>query len=91
MIQELASYLIVGVIAIWFICFFIMSYYRYIEERLYSEWEREKNLINNKTTPIPMCFIEQQQKRLETKYKNKIEQLERKKQFIRDVLPFIKK
>lgn len=88
-IQQLASWIIVGFAVVWFLIFLILSYYRYQEEKLHKGWEQEAKKI--KGQPIAMDFITGQLRNLDQKYQPRLEHLKRQKQFIQDILPFMRK
>jgi len=73
----------------WVVNFIIVSLYNYREEKIYKEWKKEADKI--KSQPIAMGFINGQLKNLEEKYRPKISELERKRQFMRDIMPVVKK
>ena len=73
----------------WIINFIVVSLYNYREEKIYNEWKKEADKI--KSRPIPVPLINGQLKNLEEKYQPKLSVLERKRQFVRDIMPLIKK
>ena len=88
-IKNLAYFLVALFGAGWIINFIIVSLYNYQEEKIYKEWKKEADKI--KSEPVAMPIINGQLKNLEEKYKPKISELERKRQFMRDIMPIIKK
>lgn len=87
-ITAVASWLIAGFVGIWLIAVLIMSYYRYLEEKFYTNLKYEANKIESKTIPIP--YIDGQLRNLNKKYQLQLDALNRKKQFLRDILPFMR-
>jgi len=73
----------------WMINFIMVFLYNYREEKIYSEWKREANKIKNQ--PVALPVINLRLKNLEEKYQPIISELERKRQFMRDIMPVIKK
>ena len=89
MIIGTASWLIIGFSILWIVAFIIISSYRYQEEKLRKEWSRKQEEINKQ--PISMFSITGQSRNLSQEYKPKIDVIERKRQFIRDIIPFLRK
>lgn len=84
------AYLSATIFGIGFIINFTIAFlYRREEERIYMEWENEANKIKSQAVAMPV--INGRLKILEDKYKPLIEKIERKKQFLRDIMPLIKK
>jgi hypothetical protein len=88
-IRNIAYFLIALFGTGWIINFIMVSLYCYREEKIYKEWKAEADKI--KSQPVAMPFITGRLKNLEDKYQPKISELERKRQFMRDVMPIIKK
>lgn len=65
-----------------------MSFYCYQEELLHKELDKKINDI--RTQAVPVSFIEGSIGHLREQYKNKFDQLDRKKQYLRDIMPFLK-
>lgn len=76
-----------GLALVWFFAFLIMLSYRAKEEQLHRGWKIEKEKINSQTIAMP--FIERQTRVVDAKYEPLIQELERKKKFIKDILPFM--
>jgi hypothetical protein len=85
---SILSILIIGGF-IWFVIslFRVYGYEKGIN-KLYIELEDK--IDKEKKRPAPMCFIKGRIEKLKTEYEPKIKELERKRQFILDKLPFIK-
>ncbi len=89
MFESLIIWIPLGLIMVWFITFIATVILRWKEEKIYSQWKEEAGKIKNQ--PIAMEYIEGQLGNLDKEYKSEIENLERQRQFIRDIMPFIKK
>jgi hypothetical protein len=64
-------------------------YYEYRINKFFKKIDQETTKI--KERPISMWFMKGQIEQVEAKYKPEIEKLERKRRFILEKLPFIKK
>lgn len=88
-IKNSAYFIIIGSGLLWLIMFIIMAYYRFAEERIYKDWKNKSEKVKSQTIEMP--FIKGQLKILQEKFQPKIDDLNRKKQFLKDIMPFIKK
>ncbi|TXH07375.1 MAG: hypothetical protein E6Q06_03225 [Candidatus Moraniibacteriota bacterium] len=78
---------ILGFALVWSCAFLVMLCYRRKEERLYQDWNVEKDKVRGQTIAMPV--IEGQIRVLDAKYEPLIQEIERKKKFIKDILPFM--
>lgn len=84
------AYIIISVAGlIWLIVFIMMSWYRYQEEEIHKEQEREADIVKRQSIAMP--FIERQLKVIDEKTQPKLDKLERKKRFLKDIMPFLPK
>jgi hypothetical protein len=74
---------------IWLLAFIMHVHYRYKEEKIYKKLSTDENNIRKQ--PIVAVIIEGQLERLRREQKPELEKIERHKQFLRDIMPFIKK
>ncbi|HEV8601165.1 MAG TPA: hypothetical protein VGQ87_01040, partial [Patescibacteria group bacterium] len=82
-------WLVVAFAGIWLLILLILAYYKVKEENLHNEWEAEAKKIKGQS--IAMSIAERQLKNLDQKYQPKLDKLNRQKQFIHDILPFLRK
>ena len=88
-VSTLAHFVIFAFGILGFVVFLVMVRYRWQEEVLYKGLEVKRREIENQ--PIALPFMEGQLRTYkEMEFQPKLDILNRKRQFLKDILPFIK-
>ncbi len=88
-IIRISSWVVFGSAFVWLIPFCLITYYRLKEEAIHKKIEKESVRIKN--LPITNYSIEGELRNLNNRYKFQLEKLKRDREFIRDIIPFLKK